>query len=248
MLYCFLISLENAKRRANFLYYDSGQMHMGERITIAVIGTKDMVPITIRGVLRETIITTWITGHFGSKTTEREVAIPASVHRKAMPDDQSSISLAQLSASGADMWLSIREIRHSNLRVPASKGHWYEWLACGVIPRSRVSAVWPFDGRIVHHKPSKEPIRSIKSTENWVFHWEKQMWMLEGQNARKRREATDEAEEEGNGVPEQGRSKRRKRDNAEQEDDTGSEDEGKHCATCTCGQRQASSSPDNDEI
>ncbi|KAF2676520.1 hypothetical protein K458DRAFT_396827 [Lentithecium fluviatile CBS 122367] len=124
----------NAVRRAQFHYSFAQGTHIGERITITAIGTADLVPITVRGRLQETIVTwtvhkdgilTWKTTS-GEKVEERDVEIPCWVHKKAVPEDETPISVEQLAASGADVWLSITELRLCNLKVPATKGHHYD--------------------------------------------------------------------------------------------------------------------------
>jgi hypothetical protein len=229
---------DNAAKRAQFLYHKSGQRNMSQRIIIAQIDTKDLVPVTIRAVLRETIGTTSTNGDPTFSTTERKVRIPAWVHKRAVPVDQSPISLEQLSASGSDIWLSIREIKMSNLKVPASRSHWYEheWLAGGVIPKSRISEVWPYDGQRIHYAPSSYPVRSTGSSQPWVFDWQSRMWVLDLRELRKRGAVAEEVEN-GQGDTESRSSKRRKVSDDQQDDQPLSVRHGKHCTTCTCRRR-----------
>lgn len=86
------------------------------------------------------------------------------------------------------MWISISELRSSNLKKDffyekyhdaiAAKGHSYEWLACGFIPESRILKVMPFDGSILYEEEPRRIIRSIDSREPWVFDWSQKMWVL----------------------------------------------------------------------
>lgn len=118
-----------------------------------------------------------------------KVTIPVWVRDTARPVDGSSITDAQLAASGADMWLSITELRISNMKkvLPqirhydtiAAKGHNYEWLACGAIPKSRIIRVMPWDGTTLHKTQDVRIVRSIDSCDPWVIDWNTLMWRLD---------------------------------------------------------------------
>lgn len=163
---------------------------------------------TVEATLRETVIWKWngILGKEERSSTERSVQIPAWVHETARPHDGSSISVAQLSRSEADIRLSITELRLSNLKVPARKGNHYEWLACGAIPRSRIVRVMPYDGQQVHKKEGPRAVKSLKSTESWIFDWKMGIWRLadvqgetlERTTALKRKRSLDHQEEQHN--------------------------------------------------
>ncbi|CAN9255089.1 unnamed protein product [Alternaria alternata] len=85
-----------------------------------------------------------------------------------------------------NMWLSITEIRASDMKLILPKirwcdticadGHDYEWLACGFIPKSRVTRVMPWDGTRLHRNPDVRIVRSIDSPDPWVFDWTTSMW------------------------------------------------------------------------
>ena len=87
------------------------------------------------------------------------------------------------------MWISIAELRNSNLKMDfayeswhdiiAAKGHNYEWLACGFIPESCILKMMPYDGKTLYEEDPNRVIRSIKSAEPWVFGWTKRMWVLD---------------------------------------------------------------------
>lgn len=119
----------------------------------------------------------------------RDVNIPIWIRETAVPKDGSSITPEQLTKSGADMWVSITEIRRSDLKKGSSqydridsicaKGHDYEWLACGVIEKSLVTKVMPWDGKVLHENRKPTIIRSLSSTEPWVFNWDQQTWLLD---------------------------------------------------------------------
>lgn len=155
--------------------------------------------------------------------------IPVWIHKKAVPEDQSPISFAQLAASGADMWLSITELRMSKLKVPASRGHDYEWLACGAIPKSRVSTVIPWDGNTLCFEQKAEPIRIKGSNGDWIWDWSQQMWLLEDAQCRKRKQASEEVNG-SNDVSDRGQQKRARLDSSDEEDS--SEHNDGRCTKC----------------
>ncbi|KAF2241521.1 hypothetical protein BU26DRAFT_390664, partial [Trematosphaeria pertusa] len=169
-----------AVRRAEF--HSNHSQRIGQRISVAKISTSGLIAATVRGTLEETVLTTWkdsLLGKTESVTvTTRDVQIPAWVHESAIPDDAAAISVEQLATSGAVMWLSITELRLSNLKVPATKGHDYEWLACGAIPKSNIIRIMPFDGTTLHQEQGPKVVRSLRSREPWVFDWQQQMWIL----------------------------------------------------------------------
>lgn len=112
-----------------------------------------------------------------SKTFDAE--IPVWIRSNAKPADGSSIIVEELAASGADMWLSVMELRHSDLKSSFSKGHNYEWLCCGPILKSRVEKVMPFDGYTLHRERGSQPVISRDSSHTWIFNWDTWMWDLE---------------------------------------------------------------------
>lgn len=85
--------------------------------------------------------------------------------------------------------MSIVELRESNLKAAGprisytrdmicAKGHDYEWLCCGAIPDSRITGVWPWDGKALHYKDPGLPIRSFENSgQPWVWSWPKKMWL-----------------------------------------------------------------------
>jgi len=151
-----------------------------------VIRTKGLVPATVNGTLKEKIETTWINKNgdveknVGIET--RMVSIPIWTNSSADPGDGSSITLNKLSSMAAEIWTSITELRRSNLKINAFKGHDYEWLAGGAILKSRVVKVMPYDGQTLHTKAG--PI-VVRSNGKWFFDWDLRMWQLDPQLARK---------------------------------------------------------------
>ncbi|KAF2877707.1 hypothetical protein BDV95DRAFT_614810 [Massariosphaeria phaeospora] len=134
-------AIEDAERRAGFHFKKSGRI--GWRLSVAEIRATDLVPATIRAKLEETIKTFNDQGTFADQEKiTRNVEIPIWVRATAVPQDRSSISEQQLSDSGADIWLSITELRISDLQLSSKKGHDYEWLAFGRIPKSCIVKEW----------------------------------------------------------------------------------------------------------
>lgn len=106
-----------------------------------------------------------------------------------MPRDGSSIGLEQFKKAGAEIWLSITELRRSNLKdLPQShdrrhmimaKGHDYEWLALGTIPESRIVKVMPWDGEELHYLHGPNVVWSKSSPEPWIYDWDMESWRLD---------------------------------------------------------------------
>ena len=157
------------------------------------------------------------------KKVWRDVDIPAWVHKKAREKYGNTIDPEQLTESGADMWVSITEIRLSNLKNSGpsgsikrdsicAKGHDYEWLSCGSISDDRIMNVWPWDGRKLHTRDPGRPIRSVaNSGQPWVWDMAKTMWVPDW--IRK------------SDVPEQAQDTGKKRKRNDDDDDEVSDDE-----------------------
>ena len=124
-----------------------------------------------------------------SATKIRDITIPVWIRSSARPTDWSAITEQQLIRSGADMWMSITEIRRSDLKkhtlqirkwdTVAAKGHDYEWLACGFIPESCIMRIMPWDGKKLHTNPDTRIVRSIGSPDPWIFDQNTRMWRLD---------------------------------------------------------------------
>ncbi|KAH7562663.1 hypothetical protein BM1_02183 [Bipolaris maydis] len=166
--------IDHAERRAKF-HYDTSK-RIGQRAkcqTTVKVFTKNFV-------LGESV---------DIKNYCRKVKIPVWIHKKAMDQYGRTITPEQLKKSGADMWMSITELRISNLKVAGpkfsktrdvicAKGHNYEWLCCGGILESRVTGVWPWDGKQSHMIHPGYSIQSTKqSGQPWVWDWKKKMWL-----------------------------------------------------------------------
>ena len=117
-----------------------------------------------------------------------DVAIPVWIRETAREQFGSTLTSEQLEKSGADIWLSITEIRGSNLKegpsrsgnrnIICAKGHNYEWLACGKIPDALVEGVYPWNGKKVHFEDPGHPILSVENSgQPWVWDWGKKMWL-----------------------------------------------------------------------
>jgi hypothetical protein len=192
-----------ARKRAIFHSPDGKSHRIGERIAIAHISTKGLRPVTIHADLEESIRTIK-RDEFGldkfvdGVTESRPVQIPAWIHDDAFVgyEDRSSMSLEELEASIPEIWLSITELRHCNLKVPASRGHDYEWLAAGTILKKRVRNIMPFDGKTLHRKKGPQEVRSKSSEQCWVWNWNSSTWFLD--TSRDRRRHTDELSNNSN--------------------------------------------------
>ncbi|KAF3006065.1 hypothetical protein E8E13_010969 [Curvularia kusanoi] len=185
--------LSHAKRRAEFHYNES--QRIGQRVTIAGISTAGLVAATLHADCRTVWKIQTRGKYYGkdevSSITTRKVAIPVWVSRSACPVDGSSIKAEQLMASHADLFVSIEELRHSNLvegpdshckrRTIHAHGHNYEWLALGRIREDRIVKVIPYDGRAFHMTKPSYTVRSEDATDNWVFDFGVELWRLESQ-------------------------------------------------------------------
>ncbi|KAH7113746.1 hypothetical protein B0J11DRAFT_584954 [Dendryphion nanum] len=184
-------NLTEAKKRAKFHYHDS--QCVGHRVSIAEIRSHGLVPATLRTSYRTAMELHEKFEGVGfkyqfTKCMTRDVNIPIWVRKTIVPTDQSAITEAQWLESGTDMWLSINELRLSDIQdvmckygsrdAIASRNHRCEWLCCGTIPKSLVNSVMPYDGKDLHATPSDIIIRSRASTQPWVFNWENSMWEL----------------------------------------------------------------------
>ncbi|XP_014556458.1 hypothetical protein COCVIDRAFT_99771, partial [Bipolaris victoriae FI3] len=175
-------------------YHDQAQ-RIGQRVSVAKIHTKGLIPATIRAECETTVkvfTQTYVLGESVKiKSYSRQVDIPIWIHKKAMEQHGRTITPEQLKKSGADMWLSITELRMSNLKVAGptfnktrdvicAKGHDYEWLCCGGIPKSIIEGVYPWDGKVLHMTDPGHPIRSFENSgQPWVWSWKKEIWLPE---------------------------------------------------------------------
>ncbi|KAF2793250.1 hypothetical protein K505DRAFT_244819 [Melanomma pulvis-pyrius CBS 109.77] len=179
-------NINDAKRRARF-HYDKSR-RIGQRICCAQISTSGLVPATVRTEVTETekLTTKTLLGIKSVTVTEttRNVQIPIWVCKTAILDGRTEMSLQELILSGADVWLSITEIRVSDLRVPALKGHHYEWVAWGKIPKSCVQRVMPYDGKMLHRVEPPTIVYSFTSNEPWIFDYATEMWILDSRKAK----------------------------------------------------------------
>ncbi|KAG9195627.1 hypothetical protein G6011_00748 [Alternaria panax] len=181
-----------AKRRADF-HYDQSQ-RIGQRVSIACINTNGLIPATVHAKCESEIqilLKRRLSGEViqKRKTIYRDVDIPVWIHQKARDQYGATITLEQLEDSNADMWISITEIRKSNLKEDGplgsikrdsicAKGHDCEWLCCGPISDSRTVDVWPWDGKHFHTTDAGCPIRSFENSgQPWIWEKMKKMWI-----------------------------------------------------------------------
>lgn len=193
-----LTSTEDANRRLQFHTRNENtrirqSKRVAERLALAVIDTSSLVPMTVNAKVQEQV-TTCMTSIkellqrtvFSLVPGEpdrviREVQIPVWVHKSVLKgrENDTSMTLEQLEATNTEMWLSITELRRCNLNVPATRGHHYEWLACGHIPLLSIKNVVPFDGNKLYWDRSRETIRSSYGENHWIWDFDKRMWVLD---------------------------------------------------------------------
>jgi hypothetical protein len=157
-----------------------------------MISTKDLVAATIHAQMKTTVTVTTkeLLGYSSDSATKiRDVTIPVWIRKSAIPSDGSAITDKDWVLSRADMWMSITEIRRSDLKkhtpnnrkydTVAAKGHDYEWLACGFVPTTCIMRVMPWDGKKLHTVPDTRIVRSIGSPYPWVWDYHFERWRLD---------------------------------------------------------------------
>lgn len=117
------------------------------------------------------------------------VKIPVWIRQTAVPSDGSAVTLKQLKASEAELWVSITELRRSDLRLVSKKtdlfasimekGHDYEWLCLGGILKTHVTRVMPFDGFKLHSEVESSIVWSKKSPAHYIYDRAIQQWRLD---------------------------------------------------------------------
>jgi hypothetical protein len=180
-------------RRARF-HYDTSK-RIGHRVFISKINNVGLVAATVSARCKTTVRIIK-KERFKPDVIESvehffDVDIPVWIRDPRAPKDRSNLTVEQFEKLGADMWISITELRTSNLsngpksRVKASRdyicaqGHDYEWLCCGPIAKSFIMNVMPFDGKELYKKQTTKIIRSLDSTEPWVWSWDEKRWVLD---------------------------------------------------------------------
>jgi hypothetical protein len=165
-----------AEKKAETQYNQSRLV--GHRVYIAEIETQDLIPATLHG--EEQCSETWYLHNtltqVNHEVDTRSVKIPVWVRSTARPADHSSISIQQLVDSHADIYVSIAELRVSDLEVRGCASRDHEWLSCGPVPMSAVTRVMPYDGRIVHQVKGNHIVQSRQSIETYLFDWSQRMW------------------------------------------------------------------------
>jgi hypothetical protein len=189
-----LTSLAAALRRARFHYDESKRI--GQRVFISTINNVGLVAATVSGRCKTTVK---ITTKMGRSTPDVvkssdyffDVDIPVWIRDPRKPADRSDLTVEQFEKWGVDMWISITELRRSNLsNGPKSricttrdyicaKGHDYEWLSCGPIAKSLIKDIVPFDGKVLYDGQTTKIIRSLDSTEPWIWSWNEKRWVLD---------------------------------------------------------------------
>ncbi|KAJ4377070.1 hypothetical protein N0V86_006511 [Didymella sp. IMI 355093] len=182
-----------ATKRADFHANESQKI--GHRISIAVITTRDLVAATVHARYK----TTWLRITRRGKgrpimkeevhKTYLQVKIPVWVRQSIVPSDGSAITFKQLKASGAELWVSITELRASDLRLVSKKtdlftgimekGHTYEWLCLGGILKEHVTCIMPFDGVATYREQGSNIIWSLNSPAHYIYDWTMKQWRLD---------------------------------------------------------------------
>jgi hypothetical protein len=192
-----LISIDDARRRLKFHSRIGDKRirqskRIGERLALAVIDTSNFIAMTVHANVEEKVITLMTTyvdlfrrvtekHPVDSEVVTRNVQIPIWVHKKVLEgrEGRKSMTLEELEDTKPEIWLSITELRRCSLKVPATRGHHYEWLACGSIPLSSIKQVVPFDGIELHWGPNKEKIRCSHGEHCWIWDDTKSRWILD---------------------------------------------------------------------
>jgi hypothetical protein len=180
-------------RRAGFHYDESKRI--GQRVFISKINNDGLVAATVSARCKTTVEI--ITKHRFQPDVEEKVDhffhvdIPVWIRDPRKPEHRTDLTPEQFEELDADMWISIKELRASNLdngpksRVRSSrdyicaKGHDYEWLSCGAIAKTLIEKIMPFDGKVLHQHSSTKLIRSLDSTDPWVWSSDKDRWVLD---------------------------------------------------------------------
>lgn len=118
-----------------------------------------------------------------------DVAIPVWVRDSCIPSDRSAITRDEFESSGADLWISVTELRRSDLRNVSQdlkfyeeilkKAHDYEWMCLGSIEKQYVTCVMPWDGKALHTEKRSRIVWSKSSPEKYVFDWSLRQWRLD---------------------------------------------------------------------
>ncbi|KAF1972593.1 hypothetical protein BU23DRAFT_568810 [Bimuria novae-zelandiae CBS 107.79] len=95
------------------------------------------------------------------------------------------MTLAQLEAANPEVWVSIMELRHCGLKLPIARSHNDEWLVGGVIPKTRIKKVIPYDGQKWHFEQGAEEVRCQPGKLPWLWNWQKLLWISGKSDARK---------------------------------------------------------------
>lgn len=143
------------------MYYKSGRVC--RRVSVAKISTTGLVPAYFETNKKD----------FDDLTP---VKIPIWVDAKVVPADRSAITIKQFNKSGSEVWLSILENKIGGFHLGDRQGQPEEWLAWRAIPKSRILAVFPYDGDILHQVRGSAEVRSRFSPE-YVFDWDIWMWL-----------------------------------------------------------------------
>jgi hypothetical protein len=181
-----------AIRRAKFHTNESTKI--GHRISIAGISTKGLVAASVHAQYETTYEIITLQGRGRPSIIQEayvevhDVIIPVWIRENAVPADRSAITPRQLKKSGADLWVSITELRGSNLRnVSGGSGHYeeilkkdhdYEWLCLGAIKKTHITCIMPWDGKDLYSNETCRIVWSKSSPEKYVFDWTVRQWRL----------------------------------------------------------------------
>lgn len=138
---------------------------------IAEIKTNGLIPATVRGEQQDGESVS-VDGNLKTASTSVDTfrkRFPVWIRKSAKPANGSSITVQQFIDSGADMNMSVPELRISDLVVRASPRRDHEWLSCGPIPMTAIGRIMPYDGRVVHHEKGNSIAQSRQSIETYVL-------------------------------------------------------------------------------
>jgi hypothetical protein len=137
-----------------------------------------LIPATLHGEeqLSETYYVHNTLTVVSNSVDTRRVSVPVWVGSAARPADGSAITIQQFLDSHAGMYVSVAELRLSDLVVRGSAKRDTEWLSCGPILMSRIKRVMPYDGKIVHAEKGNNIVQSRQSIETYIFDWSESKW------------------------------------------------------------------------
>lgn len=152
------------------------------RIYVAEIKANHLVPVIIKGPLRFSE-STFIEDSLeitNTKIQDLAAEIQAWIPAASVPKDGLPFSVDKYISDGAEMWMSIVELKKSNIGFECNIKHDNEWFSCGPIKMSQILDVLPFDGYAAHRHDGTRPgqkIISKRSTIRYKWNWDERKWI-----------------------------------------------------------------------